>query len=119
MSQAEHYVMGARWGVRGADADCRCRIGRGRVTSGGKNYPVPGGMLETAENLRREFQITREATGRLRRPLACNARLARRRRASSRTRSCRVTVKGRKGDAIFALDEHSARRRDDGDHWPR
>ena len=24
------------------------------------NYPVPGGMLETAENLRREYRISRE-----------------------------------------------------------
>ena len=32
MSQAEYYVMGARWGLRGADAEFRCRIGRGRVT---------------------------------------------------------------------------------------
>ena len=29
------------------------------MTSGGRHYPVPGGMLETAENLRREFGISR------------------------------------------------------------
>ena len=33
---------------------------RGRVTAGGDNYPVPGGMIETAENLRREYAIPRE-----------------------------------------------------------
>ncbi|MEU0886044.1 acetyl-CoA C-acetyltransferase [Lentzea sp. NPDC005914] len=38
----------------GADA-----LARGRVTAGGVNYPVPGGMLETAENLRREYGISR------------------------------------------------------------
>ncbi|MET9627222.1 acetyl-CoA C-acetyltransferase [Lentzea sp. NPDC006480] len=34
-------------------------LARGRVTAGGVNYPVPGGMLETAENLRREYGISR------------------------------------------------------------
>ncbi len=35
-------------------------LARGRVTAGGINFPVPGGMLETAENLRREYAIPRE-----------------------------------------------------------
>ncbi len=35
------------------------RLVRGRVTAGGTNYPVPGGMIETAENLRREYEIPR------------------------------------------------------------
>lgn len=35
-------------------------LARGRTTAGGKNYPVPGGMLETAENLRRQYAIPRE-----------------------------------------------------------
>jgi acetyl-CoA C-acetyltransferase len=60
MSQAEYYVMGARWGLRGADTEFLCRISRGRVTAGGRNYPVAGGMLETAENLRRDYGITRD-----------------------------------------------------------
>jgi acetyl-CoA C-acetyltransferase len=30
------------------------------VTAGGEHHPVPGGMLETAENLRREHGIARE-----------------------------------------------------------
>ena len=33
---------------------------RGRVTAGGTNHPVPGGMIETAENLRSEYKIGRE-----------------------------------------------------------
>jgi acetyl-CoA acetyltransferase len=36
-------------------------LSRGRYTAGGKYHPVPGGMIETAENLRRDYQITREA----------------------------------------------------------
>jgi len=62
MSQAEHYVLGARWGgLRGDSSPLWDRIARGRITSGGRHYPVEGGMLETAENLRREYGITREA----------------------------------------------------------
>ncbi len=61
MSQAEHYALGLRWGVRGDATPLADRIARGRVTSGGERYPVPGGMLETAENLRREYGITRAA----------------------------------------------------------
>lgn len=61
MSQAEHYALGLRFGLRGADSTLMDRIGRGRITAGGRYYPVPGGMLETAENLRGEYSITREA----------------------------------------------------------
>lgn len=61
MSQAEHYVMGARFGLRGDSQPFWDRIARGRITSGGRHHPVPGGMLETAENLRREYKITRQA----------------------------------------------------------
>jgi acetyl-CoA C-acetyltransferase len=59
MSQAEFYTTDARWGVRGAGTMLHDRLTRGRVMSGGQNYPVPGGMIETAENLRSEFSITR------------------------------------------------------------
>ncbi len=40
-------------------ASCTTRSARGRVTAGGINHPVPGGMLETAENLRRQYGIPR------------------------------------------------------------
>jgi acetyl-CoA C-acetyltransferase len=45
---------GARGGVKVHDA-----LARGRTTAGGRDYPVPGGMLETAENLRRQYGIGR------------------------------------------------------------
>ena len=61
MSQAEHYTLGGRWGYKGDSVPMWDRIARGRITSGGKFHPVAGGMLETAENLRREFNISREA----------------------------------------------------------
>ena len=61
MSQAEHYVLGARWGLKGRPAGFEDRLARGRVTAGGQYHPVEGGMIETAENLRRDFAVTREA----------------------------------------------------------
>jgi acetyl-CoA C-acetyltransferase len=59
MSQAELYSTGLRWGARSGGAMLEDRLVRGRVTAGGVHHPVPGGMIETAENLRREYQIPR------------------------------------------------------------
>ena len=59
MSQAEFYATGIRWGVKGEGVSLDDRLARARVTAGGKNFPVPGGMIETAENLRAEFRISR------------------------------------------------------------
>ncbi|WP_280421035.1 acetyl-CoA C-acetyltransferase [Nocardia carnea] len=59
MSQAEFYATGMRWGVQGEGISLDDRLARARVTAGGKNFPVPGGMIETAENLRAEFSISR------------------------------------------------------------
>lgn len=60
MSQAPFYTVEARFGVRGTDGlRLHDALGRARLTAGGKLYPVPGGMIETAENLRREYKISR------------------------------------------------------------
>lgn len=60
MSQAPFYTVDSRWGVGGtAGMLLRDALGRGRETAGGGHYPVPGGMLETAENLRRDYSIGR------------------------------------------------------------
>jgi acetyl-CoA C-acetyltransferase len=60
MSQTELYSTSLRWGARSGGAMLEDRLVRGRVTAGGENFPVPGGMIETAENLRREYSIPRE-----------------------------------------------------------
>ncbi len=60
MSQTELYSTHLRWGARSGGAMLEDRLVRGRVTAGGAHYPVPGGMIETAENLRREYSIPRE-----------------------------------------------------------
>jgi acetyl-CoA C-acetyltransferase len=59
MSQVEFYSPSVRWGPGGEQIIFHDRLARARITAGGKNHPVPGGMLETAENLRREYRIPR------------------------------------------------------------
>jgi acetyl-CoA C-acetyltransferase len=59
MSQAEHYALGLREGLRGDGVQLMDRLARARVTAGGKLHPVPGGMIETAENLRAQYGISR------------------------------------------------------------
>jgi acetyl-CoA C-acetyltransferase len=59
MSQAEFYAMGLRWGIKGGGVTLEDRLARPRVTAGGNHHLVPGGMIETAENLRREYGISR------------------------------------------------------------
>jgi acetyl-CoA C-acetyltransferase len=60
MSQAEFYSTRPRWGVKGGAIELQDRLERARVNAGGVNHPVLGGMLETAENVRREYGIARE-----------------------------------------------------------
>jgi acetyl-CoA C-acetyltransferase len=60
MSNVEHYTDQVRWGTRGDGPVLHDRLARARVTAGGKDHPVPGGMLETAENLRRQYGLSRE-----------------------------------------------------------
>jgi acetyl-CoA C-acetyltransferase len=61
MSQAEHYSTDVRYGVRGGQVVLHDRLVRARETAGGERFPVAGGMIETAENLRREYRISRGA----------------------------------------------------------
>lgn len=60
MSQTEYAVDGSiRWGVKGGSMELHDRLAQGREKAGGKNHPIPGGMIETAENLRRDYSIPR------------------------------------------------------------
>jgi acetyl-CoA C-acetyltransferase len=61
MSNVEHYALGLRTGVKGDGTMLHDRLARARETAGGIHHPVPGGMLETAENVRREYSIDRLA----------------------------------------------------------
>lgn len=59
MSNVEHYALGLRTGIRQGGLELRDRLDRGRLTAGGDSHPVPGGMIETAENLRARYDLER------------------------------------------------------------
>jgi acetyl-CoA C-acetyltransferase len=59
MSQVEHYTTEGRWGRRAGNMLLADRLVRARETAGGRDHLVPGGMLETAENVRREHGVSR------------------------------------------------------------
>jgi acetyl-CoA C-acetyltransferase len=105
MSQAEHYTLGGRFGYRGDSVPMWDRIARGRITSGGKRYPVEGGMLETAENLRREFSISREAQDRLA-ATSHERAVAAQRDGRFKEEIVPVTVASRRGEVVVDTDEH-------------
>ncbi|RZL84496.1 MAG: acetyl-CoA C-acyltransferase [Rhodococcus sp. (in: high G+C Gram-positive bacteria)] len=59
MSQAEYYLSDGRWNA-GGQPKLLDRLAAPRRNSGGWRYPVEGGMIETAENVGREYGVTRE-----------------------------------------------------------
>ncbi|SFW79770.1 acetyl-CoA C-acetyltransferase [Amycolatopsis australiensis] len=105
MSNTVFYATGMRWGAKGAGVMLHDSLSRGRQTPGGKHHPVPGGMLETAENLRRRYGISREEQDRL----AAESH----RRAVAAQHSgvfaeeiVPVPVETRKGRVVVDTDEH-------------
>ncbi|WP_306319799.1 MULTISPECIES: acetyl-CoA C-acetyltransferase [unclassified Streptomyces] len=105
MSAAPYYTHEGRWGIKGPGLQLHDSLARGRVTAGGIHHPVPGGMIETAENLRREYGISRADQDAI--ALRSQQRAA---RAVEEGRfdaeTVPVTVRGRKGDTVVAADEH-------------
>ena len=105
MSQAPLYTVDSRWGLAGTTGVLlRDALGRGRETAGGHHYPVQGGMLETAENLRRDYALDRVEQDTLavesqRRALAAVAA------GRFIDEIVRVTVPGRKGPVVVSADE--------------
>ncbi|MGC8481128.1 MAG: acetyl-CoA C-acetyltransferase [Acidimicrobiales bacterium] len=59
MSNVEHYTTALRFGKRQGSITLEDRLDRSRITAGGVFHPIEGGMIETAENLRRTYGITR------------------------------------------------------------
>ena len=62
MSNAEFYVNESRWGARFGSVQFHDRLERARVTIAPEERfgPIPGGMVETAENLAKKYEISRE-----------------------------------------------------------
>lgn len=105
MSQAPFYTVDSRWGINGGvGVLLRDALGRARVTAGGRNHPVPDGMLETAENLRRDYSIGREEQDvlALRSQQRAAVAVAERRFDDE---IVPVTVVGRKGSVVVDKDE--------------
>jgi len=59
MSNVVFHSTDMRWGGSRGGVKVHDALNRGRITAGGRYYPVPGGMIETAENLRRQYGIGR------------------------------------------------------------
>jgi len=105
MSNAPFYSTKGRWGIKGTAMTFDDALARGRVTAGGINFPVPGGMLETAENLRLSHNIGREEQD------AFAVESHRRAVAAQEgglfdDEIIPVTVKSRKDETTYTKDEH-------------
>ena len=105
MSQAEFYAMGMRWGVRGGAVRLEDRLARPRVTAGGIHHPVPGGMIETAENLRRHYGFSRSEQDELA-LRSHNLAVAARDGGTFQEEIVPVRVEGRTEQRVIDRDEH-------------
>ncbi|MGB3627745.1 MAG: acetyl-CoA C-acetyltransferase [Henriciella sp.] len=105
MSNAPFFSNHMRWQIKGDGLTLHDGLSRGRYTAGGKNFPVPGGMIETAENLRRDYQISREAQD----EFAVNShKKAAAAQAAGKFHAeiIPITVKSRKSETVVDKDEH-------------
>lgn len=107
MSNVEHYALGLRTGVRQGSVLLQDRLDRARETAGGASHPISGGMIETAENLRREYGIGRDEQDEL--AVRSHHRAVAAHEAGRFTDELvPVTVPGKRGrpDTVVDRDEH-------------
>jgi acetyl-CoA C-acetyltransferase len=105
MSGVEYYADGLRWSRPGPEIKLVDRLARARVTAGGRHHPVPGGMLETAENVRAQYEIGREEQDEL--ALRSHQRaVAAQEEGRFADEIVPVEVTGRKGVTVVDRDEH-------------
>ena len=106
MSNVVFYSTDMRWGGARTGVKIHDALARGRTTAGGRDYPVPGGMLETAENLRREYRIPRAEQDEL--AVTSHQRaVAAQKGGIFAEEIIPVTVPTRKGDPVLVdTDEH-------------
>ncbi|MBN3507271.1 acetyl-CoA C-acetyltransferase [Mycolicibacterium nivoides] len=105
MSNVAFYSTDMRWGGARSGVQIHDGLARGRTTAGGQFYPVPGGMLETAENLRREYGITRAEQDELAVRSHRNA-VAAQESGVLAEEIIPVTVRSRTGETTVDTDEH-------------
>jgi len=106
MSNAAFYSTEIRWGVRGGGAMLTDGLARARVTAGGQSYPVAGGMLETAENLRRDYSIGREEQDQLALTSHQRAVAAQESGIFAEEIVPVAAVDGKRGEVLVDMDEH-------------
>jgi acetyl-CoA C-acetyltransferase len=106
MSNAAFFTHQARYGASGDGMMLHDSLARGRVTAGGRNWPVPGGMIETAENLREQYGISREEQDLF--ALSSHAKAVAAQAAGRfEAEIVPITLKDRKGgETVVATDEH-------------
>ncbi len=105
MSQAEFYATGIRWGIKGGGVELADRLARPRVTAGGLHHVVEGGMIETAENVRRDYGVSREDQDAL--ALRSHQRaVAAQQDGTFAEEIVPVSVKTRKQELVIDRDEH-------------
>ncbi|HEX2214805.1 MAG TPA: acetyl-CoA C-acetyltransferase [Mycobacterium sp.] len=105
MSNVVFHSTDMRWGGARGGVVVHDALARGRTTAGGRNYPVPGGMLETAENLRRQYAISREEQDEL--AVASHRRAVQAQQDGALAETIvPVTVRTRAGDEVVDTDEH-------------
>jgi acetyl-CoA C-acetyltransferase len=105
MSNVPFYSTDMRWGGARSGVRIHDGLARGRTTAGGKNYPVPGGMMETAENLRRQYGISRQEQDEL--AVTSHQRaVAAQKDGILAEEIIPVTVRTRSGEELIDTDEH-------------
>src|ERR1700684_411279 len=105
MSNITFYSTDMRWGGARGGVKVHDGLARGRSTAGGRHYPVPGGMLETAENLRRQYSISRHEQDEL--AVASHQRaVAAQKDGILAEEIIPVTVRSRRGEELIDTDEH-------------
>ena len=105
MSQVEYSTQDLRFAERKAVVQLQDRLARARVTAGGRLYLVPGGMVETAENVRRHYGIRRQEQDAL--ALMSHQRaVAAHERGAFADEIVTVAVKQRHATAEVSRDEH-------------
>ena len=105
MSNVVFYSTDMRWGGSRGGVRVHDALARGRSTAGGRDYPVPGGMLETAENLRRQYGISRVEQDEL--AVTSHQRAIAAQQAGVLAEEIiPVTVRTRKGQDVIDTDEH-------------
>lgn len=105
MSNAPFYSTKYRWGIKTPALVLDDGLTRGRVTAGGEHHPVPGGMLETAENLRRDYAIPREEQDDFAATSHARA-VAAQEEGRFVDELVPITITHRKGERFVGADEH-------------